>query len=182
MDEVEILKMVCLRLEEASIPYMLTGSMASNLYAVPRMTRDIDIVAEILISDCDKLMQIFQNDFYVSRSSITEAIRHESMFNIIHNESIYKVDFIIRKEASYRQIEFQRKKKCLFHGIPIWIVSPEDLIISKLCWAKDSNSALQINDVQNLLENLLNLDQNYIDEWVEKFKLQSVYDKVRKHA
>jgi hypothetical protein len=32
---------------------MLTGSMAMNYYAVPRMTRDIDMVINLLSSSCD---------------------------------------------------------------------------------------------------------------------------------
>ena len=43
-DEIDILKLVCQCLEQVDIPYMLTGSFAANFYAVPRMTRDIDIV------------------------------------------------------------------------------------------------------------------------------------------
>lgn len=46
-DELIILKSVMSRLEAAGIPYMLTGSMAANFYATPRMTRDIDVVIEL---------------------------------------------------------------------------------------------------------------------------------------
>jgi hypothetical protein len=49
-NELDILKQVCQGLEQANIPYMLTGSLAANFYTVPRMTRDIDIIIEILPS------------------------------------------------------------------------------------------------------------------------------------
>lgn len=43
MDEqFEFLQLVVARLEAARIPYMLTGSLALAIYALPRMTRDID--------------------------------------------------------------------------------------------------------------------------------------------
>ena len=60
--------------------YMLTGSFASNFYAVPRMTRDIDIVIEIQMKEADKIYQLFQKDFYVDKISINDAIQQQSMW------------------------------------------------------------------------------------------------------
>ena len=50
-EALQVLKLVTQRLEEAGIPYMLTGSMALNFCAVPRMTRDIDVVVELREED-----------------------------------------------------------------------------------------------------------------------------------
>ena len=41
-DELEVLKILADRLEEAGIGYMVSGSIAANYYTIPRMTRDID--------------------------------------------------------------------------------------------------------------------------------------------
>ena len=74
------------------------------------------------------------------------------MFNIIHNQSIFKIDFIIRKNtSSYRNTEFQRRRRLELDDTQIWIVSLEDLIISKLFWAKESFLEMQIRDINNLL-------------------------------
>jgi len=181
-EEIDILKLVCKRLEEANIPYMLTGSFAANFYAVPRMTRDIDIVIEIFKVDAEKLFQSFKNDFYIESESITDAIKYQGMFNIIHNESVFKVDFITRKDSSYRNTEFQRKRRVKLDDIEIWIVSPEDLIISKLYWAKDSLSGMQINDVKNILQSITNIDNDYIQSWIQALKLDHVYEKVKSDA
>ncbi len=180
--ELEVLKSICQALQQANIPYMLTGSFAANFYAVPRMTRDIDIVIEIFKNETDKLFEIFKNDFYIDQDSIDEAIKHESMFNIIHNESVFKIDFIIRKDSAYRNLEFQRRRSVKLNDVEIWIVSPEDLIISKLFWAKESFSETQINDVKNLLKSLKNLDFEYLQKWINSLKLNSIYEKVRFHA
>jgi len=37
-------------------------------------------------------------------------------------------------------------------GVKTWIVSREDLILSKLVWAKDSKSELQIRDIIDLID------------------------------
>lgn len=176
--EIDILKLVCSRLEEANVAYMLTGSFAANFYAVPRMTRDIDIVIEIPKSDVEKIFQIFQDDFYVERDAIFEALQYQSMFNIIHNESVIKIDLIVRKDSLYRNEEFQRRRRIKLNNTEIWIVSPEDLIISKLVWAKESLSQIQIKDVKNLIQSVKSIDEKYIINWVRVLKLDSIYEKV----
>jgi hypothetical protein len=181
-EEIDILKIVCQRLEQADIPYMLTGSFAANFYAVPRMTRDIDIVIQIFKPDVNKLFQSFKDDFYIDSESIADAIKHQGMFNIIHNECVFKVDFIVRKDSLYRNAEFQRKRRVQLDDTEIWIVSPEDLIISKLYWAKDSLSEMQINDVKNILRSLNNLDKEYMNSWIETLQLGHVYEKVKADA
>lgn len=180
--ELDILKQVCRQLDAHDIPYMLTGSFAANFYAVPRMTRDIDIVIAIQTKEADKIFRIFKNDFYVDRNSIDDAIEYRNMFNIIHNEYAFKIDFIIRKDSEYRLVEFTRRKRIQLEDVLIWIVSPEDLIISKLYWAKDSLSEMQIKDVKNLLSTILKLDHDYILKWVDQLNLTVIYDKARIHG
>ena len=177
--EADVLKEVAARLEKANISYMLTGSMAANLYAVPRMTRDIDIVIQLGTAHAHKIHQVFKSDFYIDLESISEAIENESGFNMIHNESIVKIDFILRKEAPYRKLEFERKRKVVFEGQEIWVVSPEDLIISKLNWAKEDFSELQLRDVKNLLKQNSALDYPYLEEWISNLGLNPVYERLK---
>lgn len=173
--ELDILKIVIERLDKADIPYMLTGSMAANFYTVPRMTRDIDIVIEISERDVERLSSLFSADFYIDKEAIKKALGGRQMFNIIHTEAVVKVDFIIRKDIEYRKVEFNRRRKMEFEGRDIYVVSPEDLLISKLFWAKESMSGLQIGDVMNLLETVGELDREYIEKWVNKLELEDVW-------
>lgn len=179
MGELEILKMVCQRLHQKGIPYMITGSIATNVYAVPRMTRDIDIVIEVSRDDIERLSTMFKDHFYIDREAVTQAVDEQGMFNIIHNESVIKVDFIIRKDSPYRLLEFQRRRPMEVEGIKMWIVSPEDLILSKLFWAKESESEMQLGDVKNLFGVVKDLDFPYIEQWVHTLGLQHIYQKVK---
>lgn len=177
--ESAVLKEVCRQLERAAIPYMITGSMAANFYAVPRMTRDIDIVIEIQRKDVEKIVGLFKDNFYIDQESVSEAIDHQGMFNILHNASVIKIDFIIRKESDYRKLEFGRRRWAEFEGQRICLVSPEDLIISKLFWAKDSLSETQLGDVRNLLGMVKEVDLEYLKKWIQALGLQHIYDKVK---
>ncbi|MBI4484920.1 MAG: nucleotidyl transferase AbiEii/AbiGii toxin family protein [Acidobacteria bacterium] len=150
-DQFSILKLVAGRLESAGIPYMLTGSIAAGYYAQPRMTRDIDVVIEVVPDDAERLATVFAADFAVSVDAIRAAISRRGLFNLIHVEAVTKVDFVVRKDAPYRIEEFRRRRRVEIGGHPFWIVSPEDLVLSKLAWAKTSRSELQLRDVRQLL-------------------------------
>jgi predicted nucleotidyltransferase len=167
--ELDVLRDVSTKLSRAGIEYMLTGSFALNYYAEPRMTRDIDIVVALEPNDADLVVELFEPEYYVPRDSIRRAIVNESLFNIIHSEGIIKIDLIVRKSGEYRRIEFDRRSEVEVDGTKIWIVSKEDLIISKLYWAKDSRSEFQLRDVKNLLAS--GYDAVYLKEWVEKLGL-----------
>jgi hypothetical protein len=178
-EEIKLLKLVCQALERIGAAYMLTGSLAANFYATPRMTRDIDIVIEIDKFEISRFCRCFENEFYLAKSAILEAIEYEGMFNIVHNKSVCKIDFIVRKDSSYREIEFQRRRRIELDDMKIWIVSPEDLIISKIYWAKDSLSDLQMKDVMNIRDSVKNLDEKYVSDWVQKLGLNDIYAKVK---
>jgi hypothetical protein len=151
MNEIDIVRDISRRFEQAAILFMLTGSMAMNYYAQPRMTRDIDVVIAIGPEDAGGVAALFRPDYYVSEESICESLAEESIFNLIHQESVIKVDCIIRKKTEYRRVEFERRQRIPILDFATFIVSKEDLITSKLFWAKDSHPELQLGDVRNLL-------------------------------
>ncbi|MFH1196827.1 MAG: hypothetical protein V1720_14090 [bacterium] len=143
---------------------MLTGSMAMIYYAIPRMTRDIDIVIELSKFNMNNFIDEFTTDFYLSEHAINDAVNKEFLFNLIHLESSFKIDFIIRKNTQYRIEEFANRKKITINNFDLYIVSKEDLIISKLEWIRQYFSELQIKDVNNLLHT--DCDRNYLNRWI----------------
>lgn len=174
LNEVDIVRDVSRRLEQAGIDYMLTGSMAMNYYAEPRMTRDIDIVVALEAEQADKVVASFAPDYYVAKEAVVSSIKHRSIFNLIHEESIIKVDCIVRKQSEYRKVEFSRRKQVTVQDFSTWIVSKEDLILSKLDWAKDSHSEVQLRDVKNLLRS--GYDASYVESWTPRLGLHSLYE------
>ena len=177
-DEIEVLRIVTQRLDAEGIPYMVTGSMAVNYYGVPRMTRDIDVVVELSVADLDRVCALFQDDFYLERVAVREAIERRTTFNVIHTSRVVKVDFVVRKDTEYRRTEFARKRRVSLEGHPFLIVAPEDLIISKLEWARDTRSEVQLADVRNLLRSVPELDTRYIEQWTTRLGLGPLYGEV----
>ncbi len=176
-NELDIVRDVSQRLDAAKIAYMLTGSMAMNYYAQPRMTRDIDVVVALRPADAERMVKLFDSDYYVSSEAVNSSIAHQSMFNLIHNESIIKVDCIVRKQNEYRLNEFDRRQRIKIQDFETWIVSKEDLILSKLFWAKDSHSEQQLNDVKNLVNT--GCDCAYIERWTTELGLAKLWEEVK---
>ena len=168
------------RLDGADIAYMVTGSMALAAYSTPRMTRDLDFVIEVGPEDSNRLASLFEHDCYVDRDAVREAIRNQSIFNIIHNKWILKADFVIRKDEPYRLKEFDRRRCIKIHGQQIAFVSPEDLILSKLCWARMSPSELQERDVADLLATVMDLDREYLVAWATQLEVADDLERLAK--
>jgi len=179
MNEQEVLKIVVSRLEGAGFQYMVTGSIAANFYTTPRMTRDIDMVIEFERRNPETFFTLFSNDFYIDLEAVKNAVMEGGIFNIIHREGVVKVDLIVRKKEEYRMVEFERRKRLQMEGFSLYVVSPEDLILSKLYWAKDSLSEMQIKDVKNLMKTNTKLDWPYLQLWVERLKLQNIYKRAK---
>jgi predicted nucleotidyltransferase len=172
--ELDVLRDVSQRLESNGVAFMLTGSMAMNFYAQPRMTRDIDLVVKLNSDQTGLLISLFEEEYYLDRLAITKAIAQRSMFNLIHNETIVKFDCIVLKDQPYRQEEFARRQRVTLGDFQTWIVTREDLILSKLYWARDSKSELQLRDVRNLLSS--DCDMPYLFSRAEKLGVKSLLE------
>jgi hypothetical protein len=172
MNELDVVRDVSGKFDRAGIDYMLTGSMAMNYYAQPRMTRDIDVVVALAPPQVETVVRLFSPEYYVGAEAVREAVAHESIFNLVHQESVIKVDCIVRKASAYRREEFSRRQKIRILDFTTWIVSKEDLIISKLDWAKASHSEMQLRDVKNLLAT--GYDTAYLEHWTRELGLDTL--------
>ena len=165
-DQLSVLKLVTGRLDVARIPYMITGSIAAGHYGHPRMTRDIDLVVALEPADAARLAAVLGDEFGADPRALAEAISRRGLFNAIHSEAIVKVDFVVLKQTPYRLEEFGRRRLVEVDGHRMWMVAPEDLILSKLVWAKESRSELQFRDVRGVIGvQRANLDRNYLSRW-----------------
>jgi predicted nucleotidyltransferase len=174
--ELDVLRDVSQRLESAGIEFMLTGSVAMNYYAQPRMTRDIDLVVALAPAHTEVFLSSFKADYYLDRQTVANAIARRTMFNLIHNDTIIKIDCIVLKNDPYRQEEFARRRQISLDEFKTWIVSREDLILSKLLWAKNSKSELQLGDVKNLVGP--DCDMIYLQSRAERLGLDELLREV----
>jgi hypothetical protein len=171
-------------LDAASVPYMLTGSFASSFHGTPRTTQDIDIVIAPNLGSLKALLAQFPEDkYYVSVDAALQAYGSEGLFNVVDFASGWKVDFIIRKARAFSVEEFNRRHQVGFLGTTLYIATAEDVVISKMEWAKMSESERQIGDVASILRTRRDeLDTAYIERWAATMGLSAQWERARRAA
>ncbi len=160
------------KLEAANIPYMLAGSYGCVVYAEPRATNDIDIVVDPTHPQLVALIATLDAACYVSRTAANEALTNRSMFNIVDTTSGWKADLIIRKDRPFSIEEFSRRRRIEYEGKPLWIVSAEDAVLSKLEWAGKGDSERQLRDAASIvIVQWGALDLAYLRKWAEELNV-----------
>ena len=162
-------------LDTAGIPYMLTGSLASAYHGAGRSTMDIDVVIDPTADSLRALLSALPADtFYVSREAADIALRDRGQFNVIEIASGWKFDLIIRKDTAFAECEFARRIQGEVDGVPLSVTSLEDVILAKLAWARQGESARQIEDVAALVRvRGSELDMPYVERWLSALGVQA---------
>jgi len=169
-------------LEELGVPYHIGGSVASSLYGLPRLTIDVDIVADLRQGHVRPLIDQLQTDYYIDEDMIRDAIRHQSSFNVIHQDTILKVDIFIPKSRLFDQEELRRaQQEVLSEGTrPFNIASPEGTILNKLEWYRMGGevSDRQWNDILGVLKvQGTSLDIDYLQKWAANLKVTDLLER-----
>jgi hypothetical protein len=168
-------------LDRAGIPHMLTGSLAAAYHGAARATMDVDLVIDPTDEQVRRLVGGLPGaDYYVSLDAALEARRNESLFNVIHLASGWKIDLIIRKSRPFSRAEFDRRRTALWEGTRLSVATVEDVILAKLEWPKLADAARQLEDVAALLRVVAtDLDQPYVDRWADALGVRAQWDAVR---
>jgi hypothetical protein len=179
----DFLEVLFEKLARQNIPYMLTGSVSSSLHGQPRATKDVDIVIDSTEEQVLNFVRTLAETYYVSLDAVRDALAHNSTFSVIDNQSGWKADFIIRKDRPYSEKEFERKCRTKIKGLDVWISSPEDTILSKLEWAKDSQSEQQFRDALGVaMVQWERLDKDYLHKWAKELQIQTSLKKLLKQT
>ena len=176
MSAPEVFQRITAALDKAGIPYMLSGSFASAYYGVPRSTQDIDLVIAASPTQLRKFVQLLPTEEYYVYAAL-EAHNRESLFNVVDMATGWKIDLIIRKSRAFSEEEFQRRKLVRLQDISLFVASAEDVVVSKLEWAKLARSQRHIEDVAGILRMRWEaLDRPYIQKWVHQLGLTTEWD------
>jgi predicted nucleotidyltransferase len=168
MSTTDVLRRIVERLDAARIPFMLTGSFVNAVYGSPRATQGIDLVID---PDENRLREFVRAlspaEYYADEEAAMEALRLESMFNVVDLATGWKVDLIIRKARAFSIDEFARRRRIELDGVSLAVATAEDTIIAKLEWAQRGGSVRQLEDVASIVRlRGAELDVGRIEHWV----------------
>jgi len=169
-------------LEATGVEYMLARSIASTFHGTPRATQDLDVVLELSKSALEALLSALgDEDYYVNADAARDALRCRGQFNVIDMSTGWKADLILKKRRPFSDVEFERRERATVLGVPLWVASAEDTVVSKLEWARESGgSERQLRDVAGILElKGRDLDIPYVERWCDELGLGDLWSRVR---
>lgn len=184
-DQEQLLKAITTLLQKIRIPYMITGALSVVFYGRPRASHDIDFVIEVKEKNIELLIKTFlllpREEFIIDPTLIKDAVIHKNMFNLLHLPTMLKLDFFLLKNDDFDESRFERKKELDIFGQKMMFASPEDTILIKLLWYKDTKIEKHLVDaafVYQIQEK--NLDKLYLNSWVKKHKTTNLLREVAK--
>lgn len=144
------------RLEQADIPYLVTGSVASMAYGEPRLTHDIDLIIELRREDALRLIGAFpEEEFYCPPREVIEAEasrRTRGRFNVIHHATGYKADLYLAGADGLHRWALARRVCLQVGDRPLWVAPPEYVIVRKLEYYREGRSEKHLRDIAGMLE------------------------------
>ncbi|MDY0354828.1 MAG: hypothetical protein RBR19_03040 [Sedimentisphaerales bacterium] len=178
------LKPVIDAFDRLAIPYYIGGSIASSAYGIPRATMDADLIAHLTVAQVSGLVTLLQDQYYVAEAAITNAIGSASSFNLIHLETMVKIDVFVPKKDAYQQIALARRvTDRLVDDDPdsmVSLASPEDVILSKLQWYQMGQgvSDRQWLDILGVIKvQGDSLDAEYLRVWAETLGVHDLWQR-----
>lgn len=184
MSVTEVFRRITAALHDAGIAYMLSGSFASAYHGAPRSTQDIDLVIEATAAQLETFVKNLPREtYYAELDAALDALRRQSLFNVIDLATGWKIDFIIRKSRAFSLEEFGRRQRVDVQGLSIFVAGAEDMVIAKLEWAKLASSQRQIEDVSAILRlRWASLDRSYLEKWIEELGLAQEWNAAQRGA
>jgi len=178
LSQTEVFQKVLSELNAAGIDYMIVGSIAASAHGYMRDTHDLDLVVVMDTESVRQLADRLQDEFYFDTEGAEQAVSDADMFNIIHYGSSVKIDFWMLKGDEFAETQFSRRRSDSVWGIPTFVETPEDTVLSKLLWNRISPSDRQLTDVRNILKTCkAQLDYDYLRQWSVR---QGVSDELNK--
>jgi hypothetical protein len=180
----EFLAKIVSLLNGAGIQHMIVGSVAGMAYSGPRTTQDVDIVIHPTLPQLNAFIPSLNSDrYYVSLEAAREAFRERSMFNVIELDTGWKVDLILLKDRPFDVQEFRRRVRHNVWGVELPMLTPEDSILSKLEWRKESRSERQYQDAAKVAQAMWDtLDLEYLREWARELGISEDLEQLLRDA
>lgn len=187
-EAIQVTLLVTGALNALGIPYVIGGSMASIIHGMLRTTMDADIVADMRSEHVTRFVMGLQDAFYVDEQTVRQAIQRRHSFNLIHLDTLFKVDIFIPQERPFDQQQLRRRvaeQVGANRGEQIWILSAEDVVLAKLEWFRMGGevSERQWRDILGVLKTQQSaLDKDYLRQWAQVLSVADLMEQALQAA
>ena len=182
-EAIDVTLLVTDELDALNVPYVVGGSMASIIHGMPRTTMDVDIVADLQPAHVQPFAAALQEEFYADEQVIRQAVQRRGSFNLIHLETMFKVDIFLTKARAFDQQQLARRIAAPVSedgAKQLWVLSAEDIVLAKLDWFRKGGetSERQWRDILGVLKTQREaLDIAYLQQWARKLDLTNLMER-----
>jgi hypothetical protein len=175
-------------MDALGVPYLIGGSLASAVHGVLRATLDTDLVADLRLEHAEPLARALGGTFYVDAESIREAVLHQRSFNVIHLETMFKIDVFVVKKRPFHHSQMERRLAQVIATDPdrtAYVATAEDTILAKLEWYRLGGdvSEQQWRDVLGVMKVQADrLDLAYLRQWAAQLNISDLLERAIKEA
>jgi len=156
MDIPDLLALFVAPIDQAGVPYMIVGSVASIQYGEPRFTTDVDLTISLSTTRAHELTRLYpEPDFYCPPLDVllVELQRPErAHFNVIHIPSGMKADFYPTHRQAYHQWALENLQLVEIGQRTYRFAPPENVILWKLIYFREGRSEKHLRDIASMLE------------------------------
>jgi hypothetical protein len=137
------------------------------------------VIIDVEQTALERLLERLGLAFYLNSEAAMDAILEQRMFNVIHLETGFKVDLIIRKSRPFSKTEFARRQPVFYLGADRWFATAEDTILAKLEWSRIGGSERQFIDALNVAKlQRDNLDRAYLEKWAKELDVLDLLERL----
>jgi hypothetical protein len=169
-------------LESLQIPYMISGSLATNLYGVPRASEDADIVLQI--EGSGRLRDIAAQlpaELYLSPQATFETVTASQKYECRLRGSTFRIELFLLTADPYDQNRFARRYYIQTSYGAIWVPTVEDVVVNKLWWAHVARRAKDTEDVRNVVGvQQHNINWTYVNHWCDQHGTRELLEEIRR--
>jgi hypothetical protein len=181
VDPVAVVLAVTDVLDRLGVRYFLGGSLAGAVHGVVRATADADLVADLEPRAVAPLVAALAAEFHVDNEAVEHAVRERRSFNILHRESMFKVDVFLTRGTPFEASQMGRRHRetvSADSGASLYVATAEDTVLAKLVWFRSGGevSERQWRDVVELIRaGGPALDRDYIARWAPRLDVADLW-------
>jgi hypothetical protein len=164
-------------LEACGIPFLLSGSFASNYYGIPRSTKDADFVLQTPHAVGQAVVKRLGEDFLLDPQLSFETNTGTFRQELRHKHTAFKVELFLLSQDPHDQSRFERRRKVQLRDRRLWLPSPEDVVVTKLRWARGKDRD-DVRDVMAVQQD--KLDWSYIELWCRRHGTLALMEEIQR--
>lgn len=175
-----IVRLVTDALDGLLVPYVLVGSFASNIYGIARSTQDVDLVIDSNLKRVSDLMRLLGPEFHRDPQIHFETVTGSSKSVIEHQPTKFEIEVFQLTDDPHDQSRFKRRRKARIYGSEMYVLTAEDVLVTKLNWLHRANRTKDLLDVQHVISvQDEHLDWPYIESWCNQHGSRALLEKIR---